>query len=134
LQADPLQGIAVVEPPPSFPANALTALIAGVLAFALAGAAIILLAGRPFEGWIFLASFAAAPAAVFALLPSRARLFCFGLGLLATLGAWFMDPSGPDNPLIVLPWIAWCFAGAAVVAELCVRAIRRLVRRPATET
>ena len=133
LQVGRLQGIAAVETPSSVLANALAALAAAGLAFGAAGGAIFLLAGGPFEGWIFLASFAAAPAAVMTLLPFRARIFCFLLGLLATAGTWLMDASGPDNPLIVLPWIAWCFAGAAVAAELCLGAVRRLLRPRATE-
>ena len=90
--------------------------------------------GGTFEGWVFLASFAAVPAAVIALLPFGARIFSFVLGLLAVAGAWLMDPSGPHNPLIVLPWIALCFAGAAVVAELCVRAVRYLLGPRATDS
>jgi hypothetical protein len=118
-----------MEPPPSLPAKALAALVAGALAFALAAGGLLLLAGRAFEGWIFLAAFAAVPAAAIALLPFGARIFCFVLGLLATAGTWLLDPSGPHNPMILLPWIAWCLAGAAVVAELCVRAVRALLGR-----
>jgi hypothetical protein len=67
------------------------------------------------------------PAEAIALLPFGARLFCFLFGLLALAGAWLLDPSGAHNPLILLPWIALCFAGAALVADLCVRALTRML-------
>src|SRR5687768_13914161 len=122
-----------MEPPLSLPARAFAALVAGALAFALAGGGLFLLAGGAIEGWTFLAAFAAVPAAAIALLPFSARIFCFVLGLLAMSGTWLLDPSGPHNPMILLPWIALCFAGAAVVAELCVRAVRALPGPRATE-
>ncbi|MEA3052218.1 MAG: hypothetical protein QOG72_1121 [Sphingomonadales bacterium] len=112
-----------MEPPPSVLAKALAALAGGALAFALTAGGLILMAGRAFEGWVFLACFAAVPAALIALLPFSARFFCFGLGLLAWAGTWLLDARGPDNPIIIFPWIASCFAGAVVVAELCVRAV-----------
>ncbi|HEX9966012.1 MAG TPA: hypothetical protein VGB04_13635 [Allosphingosinicella sp.] len=110
-----------MEPPSTLLVKAFAAVLAGAFAFALAGGGLFLMGGL-LEGWICLVAFAAVPAAVFALLPFSARIFCFALGLLAMAVTWVMDPSGPHNPLIVLPWIALCFAAAAVVAELCVRA------------
>lgn len=110
--------------PSSVPTSALAALLAGALAFASTGGGLLLLAGRAFEGWIFLAAFAAVPAAVIALLPFSARIFCLVLGSLATAGTSLLDVSGGHNPMSILPWIASCLAGAAVVAELCVRAVQ----------
>jgi hypothetical protein len=104
----------------------LSALLAGASAFALAGGGLLLLAG-PFDGWIVLALFAAVPAAVIALLPFSARIFCFFLGVIALTGTAFMDLRGADNPMTLLPWIMICLAGAAVVAELSVRSLRRLL-------
>ena len=75
-------------------------------------------------------------AAVFISINARrdpALVACFVLGLFATAGTWLLGPSGPHNPMFLLPWIAWCLAGAAVVAELCVRAVRALTGRRATE-
>ncbi|HEX8124064.1 MAG TPA: hypothetical protein VF548_00610 [Allosphingosinicella sp.] len=111
-----------MDQPSSILAKALSAILAGVLAFTLTAGS-LLLGAALFEGWIILVSFAAVPAAAIAALPFRARLFCFGLGLVAMAGAWLLDATGPDNPLIMLTWIAMCFAGAAVVAEVCVRSV-----------
>ena len=115
-----------MEPPSSVLAKALAAIAAAVLAFALAAGGFFLMGGL-FEGWVFLACFAAGPAAVIALLPFSARIFCFGLGLLVWAGTWLLDARGPDNPMTIFPWIAFLVTGAAVVAELCVRAVRRLL-------
>ena len=113
-------------PPPSVPARALAAASAGLLAFALVPAISWLGGGHLFEGWTLIACFAAVPATAIALMPFSARIFCFGLSLLAVVGTWLLDPRGPDNPMIVLPVIAWCLAAAAIVAELCIRAAGRL--------
>jgi hypothetical protein len=115
-----LRGVAVVRVQ-FLLARPLAGVIAGSLAFGLAGSGLALLAGHAIEGWVFMAAFAAGPSAVIALLPFRARIFSFGLGLVAVAGTSFLDVSGADNPMSILPWIAWCFAGAASVAELAVR-------------
>ena len=105
----------------------LAAVVAAALAFLLAGSYLTLMAG-PFEGWAYLALFAAIPAAVLAPMPLGVRIFCVILGLLALAVSSAIELGGPDSPLIVLPWIAICFAGSAVVAELSVRALQRVFR------
>jgi hypothetical protein len=107
-------------------ARVTAAFAAGAAGFALAAGA-ILLTGGDFEGWGLLALFAAVPAAAMALFPFSARVFCFALGLIALAATWLIGSSGPHNPLILLPWIAFWFAAAAVLAELCMRASRRLI-------
>ena len=104
-------------------ARLLAGFAAGATGFALA-ACLLLLDSRShgyplMEGWSILASFVAVPAAVVALMPFSGRLFCFGLALLAVLGTSFMDVSGADNPMSIIPFTAMCFAVSAVVAEAC---------------
>jgi hypothetical protein len=103
-----------------FLSRLLVAAAAGAAGFALT-AALILLVG-PFEGWSFFAAFVAAPAALIALTPFSIRILCFALGLMAMLGASFLDVRGADNPLSVFPLLAACLAAASVVAEVSVRA------------
>ena len=91
-----------MKPEPSLLARILPPPVAGMLAFDLAGGSIVLIVG-PLEGWGVLAPFAAVPAAAIALQPSSARIFCFMLGLFALAGTWFLDATGPHNPVIVLP-------------------------------
>lgn len=105
----------------------LAAAVAAAAAFLVAGGALFLLVGS-LEGWAHLALFAAAPAAILALLPFTARLFCLVLGLLAFAGSVTLELGGAHNPLFILPWIAICLAGAAPVAELSVRALRHMLR------
>jgi hypothetical protein len=62
----------------------------------------------------------------FWLWPFSLRVFCVGPGLIALVGFSAMDLSGPHNPLILLPWIVFCFAGAALAAEACVRGVGRI--------
>lgn len=109
------------------PVRATAAFAAGTTGFALAAGAILLMAAADFEEWAPLALFAAVPAAALAFVPFSARIFCFALGLIALAATLLLDSSGPHNPLILLPWIAFWFAAAAVVAELCVRASQRLI-------
>jgi hypothetical protein len=101
---------------------------AGLTGFALAAGPLLLFAGA-FDGWWWLASFLAIPAAVIALMPFRLRIFSFGLGLVAVFGTSFMNTSGADNWTGILPLAAMCLSVGAVIGELCVRAGQR-VRRP----
>ena len=121
-----------MDPRVSALAKLLCALMSGALAFAVATGSLILMGGL-FEGWMILACFAAAPAALIAVLPTSARLFCFALGLVVWMGGSLMDLSGPHNPMTLIPWIAVCVAGAALVAELCIRSFLWLAPSPAGE-
>ena len=98
--------------------------VAGLVCFALTGATIYLVAG-PYEGWQFLAGIAALPALPLALVRRGGRLTSFALGLLLFgTGTVFR---GPDNPLILIPFVGLCVAAAAVVAEVVLRALDLLV-------
>jgi hypothetical protein len=104
----------------------LVATVAGVVGFALGGA--FWLSLGIVEGWPFEAMLLAVPAALIALMPATARAFCLVLGILALLGVSLMDISGPDNPLLLLPWAALSFIVGVIVADLCVRANQRFSR------
>ena len=105
------------------------ALAAGTSAFILVEGTFFLLAG-PYEGWGFLGLLAAVPAALLALLRPFGRRFFFVLGLLFGLVLEIvMRPSGPDNPYTILPFLGFCVAGAAVLAEGVVRAIDIVSKR-----
>jgi hypothetical protein len=108
----------------NIPLKALAASAAGLIGFVLTGG--FWLSLGPVEGWPFLALFVGVPAAVIALMPLRARAFCFVLALLAMLGSAWMDISSPDNPLLIFPLAAVSISVAAVIAELCVRAALRV--------
>jgi hypothetical protein len=112
-------------------ARLLAAALAGVVGFLLPAG--LFLAQGPFGGWSVLALFVAVPAAVMALMPFSARLFCLVLGLLAAAGTALMELGGPDSFLLILPFAAMCLAAGAAVAEVCVRAVRRAMRPPAAD-
>jgi hypothetical protein len=109
---------------------------AGVVGFAVANCLLLVDAtshGYPLmEGWSMLALFVAVPAAAVALMPFSGRLFCFGLGLIAVLGTSFMDVSGADNGMAIVPFAAICLAVASAVAEVSLRIPLRLVRPKVT--
>ena len=107
--------------------KALAAIVAAAFGFLLAAGAHFLLVGA-FEGLVYLALFAGLPAALLALTTRGVRIFCALLGLLGLVASTAADFRGADNPLIVLPWIALCFAGAALIAEVSVQALRRRQR------
>ena len=98
--------------------------VAGLVCFALTGATIYLVAG-PYEGWEFLAGIAALPALPLALAQRGARLTSFALGLLLFGAGTVLR--GPDNPLILIPFVGLCVSAAAVVTEVVLRGLDFLV-------
>jgi hypothetical protein len=110
----------------------LAAVVAGALAFAVAGGALLLLIG-PFEGWPSLALFAGVPAAIVAPMPFSARLFCLLSGVLAFGVSLIMPGAGPHDPIILLPAIALFLIVAALTGELSVRMLRWLFRAKGSE-
>ena len=116
----------------TIPATLVTAASAGVLGFLIPAAFFKWLG--PFEGWAVVSLFVAVPAVAVALMPYGVRIYCFVLGLLAVLSTTWMAFGGPDNPLLILPLAAISLTSAAVIAEACVRAARRLLRPRTADT
>lgn len=70
------------------------------------------------------------PAALLTLVRPPARIVAFLLGpVVFILADRMIGPSGPDNPMLIIPIVGVCLSVAAALAEGAVRAWRALRRR-----
>jgi hypothetical protein len=68
------------------------------------------------------------PGALLVFADTTFRVLIIVLGLVFGLATQtFMNLGGPDSPGLVMPWLGYCSAAGAVVAEL-VMFVRRLLR------